>query len=225
MRLATVLRRVFSWAMALSMLPVVIAVLLSGYITYRYNAVLNETRQLIQHSLETTTAIDDLMLDLQDLETGQRGYIITGEPAYLEPFETARRDVETDFAHLRALVANDPEQTAHVHEIGGLVKTKMAELVATIAVRRDRGFAAAQPLVANDIGKTTMDQIRREVDAMRDAEAASLTENTGRMRGVEHHVILVVALTIGLSLIGRLIGFVMLVWWRSRPKRPRHPAA
>ena len=59
MRLATVLRRVFSWAMALSMLPVVIAVLLSGYITYRYNAVLNETRQLIQHSLETTTAIDD----------------------------------------------------------------------------------------------------------------------------------------------------------------------
>ena len=100
------LRRLFSWLAVLSAVPVVIAVLFGGYITYRYNLLLTETRQMVQHSLEVSGGIDHLMLDLEDLETGQRGYLITGAEDYLQPFQSARQRFDTDLASLRKLVGD-----------------------------------------------------------------------------------------------------------------------
>lgn len=219
------IRQFFSWITLLTMLPIVVAVLCSGYITYRYNLVLTETREQVRHSLDVTTAIDDLMLDLQDLETGQRGYLITGDQAYLEPFEAARRRFGADLDALRTLVPDNPAQVASLDTIAGLAESKLDELRQTIDIRRDDGFAAARAIVEKNSGKATMDAIRREVDAMRAHESDLLNANTSRMRGTEGQIVLIVAVTIALSLIGRLVGLFLAGWLRARQEQPRNPAA
>lgn len=209
-------RNFLSWTTLIGMLPVLVAVVFSGYITYRYNTALNETRALVRHSLAVTTAIDDLLLDLQDLETGQRGYLITGESAYLEPFETARQRFDDDVEALKNLVDDDPIQTAGVDRIDALAREKLEELDRTIQVRREDGFAAARAIVADDSGKATMDRIRREVDTMRAHEQGLLTANNDLLRNDERQVVLVVAAAVALSLIGRLVGLFLTAWMRAR---------
>lgn len=206
----------FSWMTLLSLLPVIIAILFSGYITYRYNLVLNETRDIVRHSLSVSTAINDIMLDLQDLETGQRGYVITGDADYLEPFDTARETFQGDLEKLRSLVRDNPAQIARTDRVANLAGQKLDELERTIRVRRDQGFAAAQAIVADDVGKTTMDEIRDEVDAMHSDETDLLNENTERLKQTERQVVFVIAITMALALIGRLVGIVLPFLWRRR---------
>ena len=221
------IRRLFSWLTVLTAVPVVLAVLFGGYITYRYNLVLNQTRQMVQHSLEVSGGIDDLMLDLEDLETGQRGYLITGDEDYLQPFQSARRRFETDLASLQKLVGDNQSQIASTDRLVALMRAKLDELEATIRVRREQGFAAAQAIVASDIGKDTMDKIRDEVGAMRARESDLMTARTDRMRRTENLVVLVVAVGIALSLLGRVLAFFVPGWWRrwSRRRRARRTTA
>jgi len=215
------IRRLFSWLTVLTAVPVVIAVLCGGYITYRYNLLLNQTQQMVQHSLEVSAGIDDLMLDLQDLETGQRGYLITGEEDYLAPFNSARQRFETDLAKLRKLVGDNESQIAGTDRIAALMRAKLDELEETIRVRREEGFAAAQAIVASDVGKDTMDRIRDEIGAMRARESGLMTARSDRMRHTENLVVLVVAIGITLSLLGRLVALFVPGWWRrwSRSRR------
>ncbi len=225
MQVLKTLRRFFSWVTLLSLLPIVVAVLASGYITYRYNLVVTQTREMVQHSLEVTTAIDDLMLDLQDLETGQRGYLITGEDDYLEPFETARRRFDSDFSALREMIRENPAQLTAADKVGLLIQDKLDELDETIRVRREDGFDAARAIVADDAGKQTMDRIREQIATMRGNEQDLLTANTDRMRRTEGRVILIVAIGITLSLLGRLAAMVVPILWRAREKRKREADA
>jgi methyl-accepting chemotaxis protein len=219
-RIGKAIRDFLSWTTLIGMLPVIVAVLCSGYITYRYNSFLNETRALVRHSLEVTTAIDDVMLDLQDLETGQRGYLITGEEDYLEPFQAARQRVNDDLSELKSLVSDSAGQTASVKTIADLAGKKLTELDRTVEVRSTSGFAAARAIVAEDAGKTTMDAIRREVDVMRAYEASRLSANNTVLRSTENQVILIVGIAVALSLIGRLVGLFLTSWLRARDPEP-----
>ena len=67
-----------------------------------------------------TTAIDDLMIDLVNLETGQRGYLITGDDNYLEPYRAAIERLSAEFDDLRRLIADDVEQLASLDRIAAL---------------------------------------------------------------------------------------------------------
>ena len=98
-----------------------------------------------------------------DAETGQRGYLLTGEPRYLGPFERAQPRLRADLANLRDRVAKDPAQLAAVNELTTVLDAKMAELTETIeqakAGRRD---AAIQP-VLSDRGRALMESARSQL--------------------------------------------------------------
>jgi CHASE3 domain sensor protein len=63
--------------------------LCGGYLSYRYNILLRENRDLVVHTYQVINAINGLLIRLEDAETGQRGYIITGD----EPSATARKNL------------------------------------------------------------------------------------------------------------------------------------
>ncbi|MEM7444819.1 MAG: CHASE3 domain-containing protein [Pseudomonadota bacterium] len=201
------------------MLPVTIAVLCSGYVTYRYNVALEQTHELVHHSLEVSDLISNLMLDLQDLETGQRGYLITGEDSYLAPFEAAHSRFSNDLERLRDLVSDNQQLIEETEHITGLIHEKLDELDSTVEVRREQGFEAAREIVANNVGKETMDAIRDVVANMHSQVDSRLSENTAQLRRLENEVILIVGITIALSLFGRLTALLLPIWWRSRPNR------
>jgi PAS domain S-box-containing protein len=113
---------------------------------------------------------------LQDVETGQRGYVITGEEQFLEPYRAAIDLVPQHLATLRKLVADDPEQLARHTEAERLATAKMAEVTEVIKRYRDGGFPTAQERVREGTGRRLMDAFRAVEVQMDHAENARLNK-------------------------------------------------
>ncbi len=122
------------------------------------------------------TRLEQLESVLKDAETGQRGFIITGDESYLLPFNQATERLPADLEKLRKhpSVVITPEEVAKVTT---LIQQKMAELNSTIEVRRSRGFDATLPLVRAGSGKQLMDDLRSEVGRLRERQAAALNDD------------------------------------------------
>ena len=109
--------------------------------------------------LSTTNRVLD---DLQDAETGQRGYLLTGSPGYLQPYERGTRDVEPAMRQLYGVAVADPSSIAIVRRIDALQHSKLAELARTIELARGGDRSRAIALVQTDEGKREMDRLRLE---------------------------------------------------------------
>lgn len=112
-------------------------------------------QSVIQH-------VDRLFSTLKDAETGQRGYLLTGEESYLGPYKNAVPAIRTELAELHNLVSSGDLEGEPVEQIDALTRQKLAELDRTIGVRRNRGLEAALAIVRTNQGKRTMDAILRE---------------------------------------------------------------
>jgi len=93
-----------------------------------------------------------LQLLLQSAEAGQRGYMLTGQPEYKEPYEQAKAQLEAQLARLRALFADDPDAQDNLREIEDLTRRKASELKTTIDLFESRNVTAALDVVKTGIG-------------------------------------------------------------------------
>ncbi len=112
------------------------------------------------HTLMVMVATQKLLSTYQDAETGQRGYLLTGDPDYLEPYNAARQRAAPQFQALRRLTADNPVQrarTAQLHVLGDALLNDFAKAKDFI----DTGdTGAAETWIRNGSGKATMDQMR-----------------------------------------------------------------
>jgi PAS domain S-box-containing protein len=120
--------------------------------------------QWVTHTRIVLSEFDGLLSAIKDAETGQRGFIITGDRHYLEPYEAGRGEIEARLASLRGLTADNAGQQKRLTAITSLVAAKLTELEKTMALRESKGFQAASAEVKTDIGKSLMDELRLEVD-------------------------------------------------------------
>jgi len=132
-----------------------------------------EVRAREQVGRDGIARLEQLESVVKDAETGQRGFIITGDESYLRPFKQATDRLPSDLEKLRKLpsVVITPEEVA---KVTALIQQKMAELNSTIEVRRTHGFDATLPLVRAGSGKQIMDDLRSEVARLRERQAAAL---------------------------------------------------
>ena len=193
------------WTGFISILLVLMVV---GGISYMNTAKLTETAQWVTHTFKVLTRLRELLSTLQDAETGQRGYIITGEERYLEPYQAALRNADKQLLELKQLTVDNQDQQRRLETIGPLVSGKLDELKETIDLRRSKGLEAARAVVASDKGKKLMDQLRavmREMEDQenellkhREEEARISSQNT--VRSIIFGSLLAFALTIGAGL-------------------------
>jgi len=111
-------------------------------------------------TIETIDADQALVSTLQDAETGQRGYLLTGDERYLEPYNGARARYSSEIDKLRALAAGDRDRLDRVEQIGQIAAAKFAELEETIALRRAGKLEEATSIIRSDRGKVLMDRFR-----------------------------------------------------------------
>jgi methyl-accepting chemotaxis protein len=156
-----------AFGVALAMLLVV------GVVSHDSTAKLIDSAEWVRHSHQVVTGLDEFLSAMKDAETGQRGYLITGTPRYLEPYQGARELADQKLKQVRELTADNPDQQQRLTAIEPLVAGKFAELQETIDLRSTKGFAAAEQVVITDRGKNVMDSIRKLVGDM-DVEEASL---------------------------------------------------
>jgi len=216
-------RRFLGKASLWGLLPIVVALLGSAALNIAYTRSLASTRALVSHSLRVNTAINDVMSTMQDIETGQRGYLITGDAAYLAPYRSALAAIEPNSVRLQALVRDNPGQGERIARARLLGRRKLAEVNATIAAMRTSGFAAARALVVSDEGKRTMDSFRAVIMEMRRAEEGLMADRVAAAHAAERRLILVVLLGIALALTARVLAF--LVQLRVRRRKPRERQA
>lgn len=134
-----------------------LATFISGYIFQQSLDRIDSLRLL-------TTASRSLLISCLDAETGQRGYIITGDDGYLDPYHAGMSSIPLKLANLQKLLL-EADASATIDDINQLVAAKQSELERTIALRV-KSEALAKAEVDRHLGKNYMDEIRRRLDQL-----------------------------------------------------------
>jgi CHASE3 domain sensor protein len=152
-------------------------VLLLGALTYTGVRQTQQSRVLVAHARDVVEHLHTVLSTMQDAETGQRGYILTGTPQYLEPYDHAVAELRADTTALRALTRENLEEQPQLDSLNALIRVKMTELAEAIDLRRTAGLIPTLAVVQTDRGKQTMDSIRVVLARVDDAERDVLTRH------------------------------------------------
>src|ERR1700676_769808 len=149
-----------------------------GWQSYRNTGRFAEAAQWREHTYEVLNSLDTAVARLSDAETGQRGYLLTGEEAYLEPYRAAIKNIDQTIGELKSFTSDNPNQQKRIQILEPLVEKKLAELQRTIDLRKNEGVAAANRVVLEGSGKQSMDQIRAIIAEMANEEKDLLRVRT-----------------------------------------------
>jgi signal transduction histidine kinase len=139
----------------------------------------------IQGAIHTRQVIEKtelLLSEMKDAETGQRGYLLTGNERYLEPYRAAVAAVPLSLAELRNLIVDEPRQESRLDHAQSLIGDKFAELGRTIDLRRTNQMARALEVVSTGRGQQIMDEIRTVMDQVKSEEIFLLDQRDQRSR-------------------------------------------
>jgi PAS domain S-box-containing protein len=129
-------------------------------LSYRDWREFREATALTRHTEQVLDSTETLLSNLKDAETGQRGYLLTGEKRYLEPYNAALAVIPDTLGNLMALTGARGRQAARARLLEPLVSEKLAELRLHVEIRDTQGIAAAIDRIRTDRGKIAMDRIR-----------------------------------------------------------------
>ncbi|HEY7189051.1 MAG TPA: CHASE3 domain-containing protein, partial [Vicinamibacterales bacterium] len=161
---------------------VVVGVLVASHFVASTNLrTVYESTERVAHTFQVKADLDQLMATLIDAETGQRGFIITGDASYLVLYERARPQIAAQVADLQMLTTdNGDDQQADLDRMAAMARRRLARLAEGITRRQNGGFAAAQDAIADGEGKGLMGEIRALVARMEAREDARLAARTAQ---------------------------------------------
>jgi PAS domain S-box-containing protein len=133
---------------------------------------------LVRHALEVENGLSSVFSELQDAETGQRGFLLTGEASYLKPYEAAITVIDQEVKALAVTTADNPRQQASLKRLSELSTARQQGLRENIALYRAGDHRGATARL--DRGKALMDQIRTVVITMK-AEQRDLVQTRERV--------------------------------------------
>jgi signal transduction histidine kinase/CHASE3 domain sensor protein/ActR/RegA family two-component response regulator len=160
-----------TWIFATALVVLAVLGVLSSRDLGRYS----ESNAQVLHSHEVIASLDRLLARLEQAETSQRGFVITGEERYLSSYRSAVAHASLDLNYLRRLVGEDGPQQ-RVDQLSGLIGLKLESLHRGIEVRREKGFQSAVQHVLS--GSGIMSQLRREIAALKREEEWRLRERS-----------------------------------------------
>lgn len=175
------------------------------------------TSNWVSHTNEVLAALEGTLSTLKDAETGQRGYLITGRENFLQPYNTATKSVNDHVQQVKKLTVDNPIQQQRISTIEPKIAEKFNYLNQTIALRRQKGFAAAQQIVLSERGKQEMDEIRALVAQMKNEERQLLQQRSQDAKTSAQQLILSFSIASGTSL--ALLGLVYYLVKRDIEKR------
>jgi PAS domain S-box-containing protein len=181
---------------------------LLGVLNARRLAYRNEQ---VVHTYNVIGELETLLSSLKDAETGQRGYLLTEDSSYLEPYNAALVQVQTELTRLRDLIPDNPEQQTRLDALEPKIAARLNVAKQTIELARAGNLAAALELVRSDTGETLMDDIRQDVAVMQQAERDLLAQRSEVSRTSYRTTVLSLLLS---ALIG--IALVVLVFYLSQ---------
>ncbi len=136
-------------------------------------------RSKVIKTQRTIDSVNQILINLQNVETGQRGYLLTGEVKFLEPYYESRSSLPTSLSATRELAKDIPEQSRRIDSIETLVTTRLNLLNELVDLKREGGGATVEQL---ERGKLYMDSCRNIIGRFVMEEAGKLDSQTARMQ-------------------------------------------
>jgi diguanylate cyclase (GGDEF)-like protein/PAS domain S-box-containing protein len=155
---------------------IVVVLLINSAMTYRSTRQLDEDARWVAHTHEVQDAISELLGAMRDAQTGMRGYLLTGNPRFLEPYEDAKATYLTKSQRVKTLTADNPAQQERIAEADLLIAELMTYLVRTIHVFDRNDAEALREMGRTAEGKAIMDQLREVIRVMQAEENRLLLE-------------------------------------------------
>ncbi|WP_434634800.1 CHASE3 domain-containing protein [Chromobacterium sp. CV08] len=150
----------FGWQLAFGFAVSSTFLVAIGIAAYWSISVLIATAGSVTHTQKVLERVSGLVSMMKDAETGQRGYLLTGDPAYLEPFRAAVAGMPAVLSELRVLSADNAGQQAKIGQVEALVNNKFNELKRTVDLRKAGHADQALKIVLSGEGKKYMDALR-----------------------------------------------------------------
>lgn len=160
-------------------LPVVI-ILVMAFLSYQRTHELAVARQCVAHSNQVLTELEGAVSAITEAETGVRGFLLTGDEAYLQSWRSGALEAPQHLDRLRELTADDPGQQARVTELELGSREKLAWVARTVEVYKSQGPQAAKAIVMTGNGRAQMDHIRQLASALEAEENHVLQAQTER---------------------------------------------
>ena len=168
----------------------------NGLLSYRAVRILRLRRAAVRKIFDSRQSLELIISLLKDAETGQRGYLYTGELDYLTPYTTAVPKIESmvkqiDLDHDPTIVSADESK------LQSLIRKKLAELDQTIALRKQGKPAEVREIVIAGAGKQTMDDIRNTISSIEAKQQVEIDEATARQVEADSYLVATLAFASG----------------------------
>ncbi len=191
------LRKIFGFA------ATSLVFLLCVWVVDRNTQRLHASSQTVAHSYQVGNALESMLSTLKDAESAQRGYTITGDEAFLQPYAAATIRVWRNFESLQTLTADNSVQQARLVDVRTRLVTKLAEMDSVVRVRRVNPDEASA-LVRSGRGKRFMDSLTATVATMQKEEQRLMALRTEQNDGVVRQSAMV-AILAGLLSVGIVV--------------------
>jgi len=186
---------------------------LDAYVAVSTTPQLSNNREQVARTFDVITTAQSLHRSVQDAERGQRGFLLTGDPAYLGPYRKAVEEIPALLAHFRQLAGGNPEYLRRAAQIELQVSQKLGELKASLDLLESKGLDAARAYVRSDKGQQAMESLTLLIDSAIAGQNFELTDQLERSAADERRITLLTEIGGGLALAIMALG--MLLGWMS----------
>jgi signal transduction histidine kinase/ActR/RegA family two-component response regulator len=174
---------------------------------------LEESRALVNRTFNIMFADSAIYSALQDADRGQRGYLLTGDPQYLGPYERGTARLPDALAQLNSLAVGDPDLKVHAEALQQAIYPKLAELKQTIALRKNGSLDAAMAIVNSDVGEKMMRDIGLQVGQILRLEQTLLGQRLEAAADSERNLSIAASVGGGLSIV--ILAWIAISLYRS----------
>ncbi|MBM4136045.1 MAG: PAS domain S-box protein, partial [Nitrospira sp.] len=196
-----------------------IILVIIGVASYKNLFQLIENNRLATKNRVILKKLEVVLTKITDAETGQRGYIITGDEHYLEPYHAALITINQEMKELRKLTIDNPDYQSRLDNLEPFIIEKLSGLKERIALRKNKGFEAAAQEVRSGKGRTVMDNIRKIISDMEDNERNLLEQRAAEAETIANRTIFIIIF--GSSLAFVIVGIASFTTYRELTEHKR----
>jgi len=184
---------------------------------YQSTNSLREASESRLHAYKVMETVQSTLVDMIDAETGERGYIIMGDPSYLEIYNDGRKKINGDIKNIGQLITGDLSQQQRLSRVVPLINERLDHFVNIIHIRKEQGIEAASVFVREDAQKKLMYRIRQALAEMSVEENRLLEIQEKRIAVCTRQ--LLGGLFVGNILCFVILFFVFIGFWKEIKKR------
>lgn len=141
-----------------------------GFIFYQNTSSMQTAIEYEKRSTEVFADLDAINTSLMAIDNGMKGFVITGNPTYLDPLSTSRQNIAASLANLRRVKLNNLEQIERYNELERMIARLNADVDRKIELRRQKGFEESIVEISNQQDIALSNQIRQSIETAKSSE-------------------------------------------------------